>query len=65
MSTMSPEQWKQWAAADAERRGLHALEPLLEGLAAATARLRATEWQATADRLSRPVDADNGARGER
>jgi 2-methylcitrate dehydratase PrpD len=65
MSTMSPDQWKQWAAADAERRGLHALEPLLEGLAAATARLRATEWQAAADRLSRPVDADNGARGER
>jgi hypothetical protein len=65
MSTMSPEQWKQWAAADAERRGLHALKPLLEGLAAATARLRATEWQAAADRLARPVATDEGARGER
>ena len=65
MSTMSPEQWKQWAAADAERRGLHALKPLLEGLAAATARLRATEWQAAADRLSRPADPDAGGRDER
>ena len=65
MSTMSPEQWKQWAAADAERRGLHALKPLLEGLAAATARLRATEWQAAADRLSRPDDPDAGGRDER
>lgn len=65
MSTMSPEWWKQWAVADAERRGLQALAPLLEGLAAATARLRATEWQAAADRLSRPANADEGARGER
>lgn len=65
MSTMSPESWKQWAAADAERRGLRALGPLLEGLGSATARLRASEWQIAADRLSRPADADEGARGER
>ena len=65
MTTMSPDRWKQWAAADAERRGLRALGPLLEGLATATGRLRATEWQTAADRLSRPAEADGGARDER
>ena len=64
MRTMSLEQWTQWATADVERRGLHALTPLLEGLGAATARLRATEWQAAADRLSRAGAAAEGARGE-
>jgi hypothetical protein len=43
------ESWKAWAIADAERRGLHGLEPILEGLAASTARLRATAWQQAAD----------------
>ena len=58
MRTMSLEQWTEWATADAERRGLHALKPLLEGLAAATARLRATEWHTGADRLSHRGTAD-------
>jgi len=44
------ESWKNWALADAERRGLHGLKPILEGLAASTARLRATGWQAAPDR---------------
>ena len=65
MRTMSLEQWTQWATADAERRGLHALTPLLEGLAAGTARLRATEWQAAADRLARVGTADEDAGVER
>ena len=65
MSTMSLDEWKQWAATDAGRRGLEALEPLLHGLAAATARLRATEWHPAPDRLSGAAAADQGARGAR
>jgi hypothetical protein len=49
VSQISLDQWKAWAVADAERRGLHALKPLLEGLATATARLRATSWQPPPD----------------
>ena len=49
MTSPSLESWKAWAIADAERRGLHGLEPILEGLAASTARLRATAWQQAAD----------------
>jgi hypothetical protein len=45
--------WKAWAVADAERRGLHGLKPILEGLAAATSRLRAIDWQP--NRPDRPV----------
>jgi hypothetical protein len=41
--------WKAWATGDAERRGLTDLKPILEGLAALTARLRATRWQTAAD----------------
>jgi hypothetical protein len=49
MTPASLESWKAWAIADAERRGLHGLKPILEGLAASTARLRATTWQQAAD----------------
>ena len=38
------ESWKTWALADAERRGLPGLKPVIEGLAASTTRLRATRW---------------------
>lgn len=48
------ESWKAWAIADAERRGLHALKPILEGLAASTARLRATAWHPPPDRPESP-----------
>jgi len=44
MTHFSLDSWKAWALADAERRGLNGLKPILEGLAAATARLRATTW---------------------
>ena len=52
--------WKAWAVADAERRGLHGLKPILEGLAAATSRLRATDWQPNRpDGPARPARPDN------
>ncbi len=54
MTQFSIDTWKAWAIADAERRGLHALAPLLEGLAGATARLRATAWSEAPD-LSSPA----------
>jgi hypothetical protein len=65
MSQISLDQWKSWAIADAERRGLHGLKPLLEALAASTARLRATSWQPAPDEsqagpLGQPGD-DSGA----
>ena len=62
MSTMSMDEWKRWATSDAEHRGLHALKPLLEGLAAATARLRGVEWQPAADM---PVQTGGSAAGDR
>ncbi len=49
MTNSSLESWKVWAIADAERRGLHGLKPILEGLATSTARLRATAWQQAPD----------------
>ncbi len=36
--------WLEDAVADARRRGLPELEPLLAGLAQATAQLRAADW---------------------
>lgn len=41
---MTVESWLQAAIADAERRGLPALKPLLESLARATAALRAADF---------------------
>ena len=38
------ERWKNWAAADAESRGIPDLGPMLEGLAASLARLRSIDW---------------------
>ena len=49
MTRFSLDSWKAWAIADAERRGLNGLKPILEALAASTARLRATEWQRALD----------------
>jgi hypothetical protein len=40
---MTVESWLQTAIADAEKRGLPDLKPLLEALAKATAALRASE----------------------
>jgi hypothetical protein len=52
------ESWKTWALADAERRGLPGLKPILEGLATSTARLRATRWQPAPDQPDSPHGAD-------
>lgn len=49
MTHFSLDSWKAWAIADAERRGLNGLKPILEALAASTTRLRATEWQRAPD----------------
>jgi hypothetical protein len=40
--------WLEHARHDAERRGLAALQPLLDALARSTAALRAAEWNADA-----------------
>jgi hypothetical protein len=47
---MSVERWLAAAEADAEKRGLPELKPLLQGLAAATRALRAGDWNDVADR---------------
>jgi hypothetical protein len=41
---MTIDDWFTWAKADAERRGLPGLGPLLDGLRNATRDLRATNW---------------------
>jgi hypothetical protein len=41
---MTIEQWLQSALADADRRGLPALKPVLEALAKATKALRAADF---------------------
>jgi hypothetical protein len=43
-SRASVEAWLRSAVADAERRGLPDLKPLLEGLAQSTLLLRAADW---------------------
>ena len=53
-STMTP--GSKTAIADAERRGLPELKPLLEGLAQATRALRAADFNDDADRR-RPASA--------
>lgn len=55
MTNFSIGEWKTWAIADARRRGLDALAPLLEGLAGATARLRATAWGQAPDVVDPPT----------
>jgi hypothetical protein len=41
---MTIEDWLEAAIADADRKGLPDLKPLLRGLAEATRRLRAADW---------------------
>jgi len=36
--------WREWAKADAERRGLAQLVPLIDGLSTIIATLRAADW---------------------
>jgi hypothetical protein len=46
---MTVDEWLRRAVADAERRGLPGLAPLLEMLARATTALRAADWNVRAD----------------
>jgi len=46
---MTIDQWLQAALADADRRGLPALKPVLEALARATKALRAADFNDRAD----------------
>jgi hypothetical protein len=45
---MTVKAWLEFALQDADRRGLPALRPLLEGLARATSALRSADWNADA-----------------
>ncbi len=46
---MTVERWLAAAEADADRRGLPELKPLLQGLAASMRALRAGDWNDVAD----------------
>ena len=52
---MSVDRWLAAAEADAERRGMPELKPLLQGLAASTRILRAATWNDRADTDARPA----------
>ena len=47
---MTIAEWLAQAKADAEKRGLPELIPLLEGLAKSTERLRAADWNDNPDK---------------
>jgi hypothetical protein len=47
---MTIAEWLAIAKADAEKRGLPELIPMLEGLAQATERLRAADWNDVPDK---------------
>jgi hypothetical protein len=48
--------WREWAKADAERRGLPQLAPLIDGLSTTIARLRAGDWNDDAARATGPAE---------
>ena len=52
---MTVERWLAAAEADADKRGLPELKPLLQGLAAMTRALRAGDWNDVADRDQAPT----------
>jgi hypothetical protein len=56
---MTIAEWLAMAKADAEQRGLPELIPALEGLAQATERLRAADWNDDADKET-PFDSAQG-----
>ncbi|MGE4162254.1 MAG: hypothetical protein AB7G23_11045 [Vicinamibacterales bacterium] len=63
LHSMTLDTWLANAVADADRRGLPALGPLLDALARATAALRAADWNAdAADQDSAPVSPHPDAR---
>ncbi|MBL8138216.1 MAG: hypothetical protein JNL48_16450 [Acidobacteria bacterium] len=50
--------WLAAAEADADARGLPELKPLLQGLAASTAALRAADWNDDADGFPTPASRE-------
>lgn len=60
---MTVGEWLEWAKADALKRGLPDLIPPLEGLAQATERLRAADWNDDADKDT-PFDFAQGKPGD-
>ena len=56
---MTVGEWLEWAKADALKRGLPDLVAPLEGLAHATERLRAADWNDSADHAT-PFDFAQG-----
>jgi hypothetical protein len=59
---MTVDRWLAAAIADAERRGMPDLKPLLEGLATATTALRAADWNDRGDADTGPMSATSEAR---
>ena len=59
---MTTEDWLAWAGADADRRGLPELKPLLAALAGAQRRLRAADWNEDAARRGPDAARPDGAR---
>ncbi len=57
---MTVAEWLALAQADAVRRGLPALAPILEGLAKATTALRAADWNDAADEPVRDLGNTRG-----
>ena len=55
---MTIAEWLAAAKADAEKRGLPELIPMLDGLAQATRRVGAAHWKDNPDKDT-PVDEDN------
>ena len=52
---MTPEDWRQSARADAERRGLPDLQAMLETLARTASALREADWNADASGAATPA----------
>jgi hypothetical protein len=57
---MTVETWLEWAAQDAERRGLPELRPLLEALARSTHALRIADWNDDATGEADAARANHG-----
>jgi hypothetical protein len=60
--TSNIDAWLAAACADAERRGLPELRPLLESLARSTAALRAADEESHARAAADPVGPDGASR---
>jgi hypothetical protein len=56
------DRWRAWAIADAEDRGIAGIAPVIEGLAASLARLRAVDWVEELQKPAAPRDTEGGGR---